>query len=461
MPGGPDARTVARPRAARASTAGARGRPGLVQGELAAREDARPRPARLRPGPEQRGAQPAGRHPRHPRRAVGQVRLGGSRQGLRGLGRPPRGCVLRDHVPPRARPAGRRCSCLAGSATPTRPWRTAPPTPTWSTSTGARASTYVAVDLADPTAAIPWPIPLADAEVSAKDQQNPSLDAVDADAAATHADPRPRRAARSGSGRRASRDADRRRPRPAGPHRPRGRRRLALGRVRRCAQRRGIHRRRRGRDARGEGGCLESQRHVPATTGRGWPRRHRFTLVHYSTDYVFDGTSGRAHRGRTVVTAGVYAQTKAAGDLAVATTPRHYLLRTSWVVGDGKNFVATMRSLAERGVHPSVVDDQVGRLSFATELARATRHLLDTGAAHGTYNVTNAGAPTSAGPTLAREIFRLCGRDDSRRDAGRAPRSTPPARARARGRRTAFSTSTRSRPPASFPRTPSSRWPGT
>ena len=74
---------------------------------------------------------------------------------------------------------------------------------------------------------------------------------------------------------------------------------------------------------------------------------------------------------------GVYAQTKAAGDVAVATAPRHYVLRTSWVIGAGKNFVRTMQQLAADGVSPKVVDDQVGRLTFTEELSRATRHLLD------------------------------------------------------------------------------------
>ena len=63
-----------------------------------------------------------------------------------------------------------------------------------------------------------------------------------------------------------------------------------------------------------------------------------------------------------------------------ATAPRHYLLRTSWVIGDGNNFVRTMKKLADNGVSPSVVGDQTGRLTFTAELSRATRHLLDVGA---------------------------------------------------------------------------------
>ena len=90
--------------------------------------------------------------------------------------------------------------------------------------------------------------------------------------------------------------------------------------------------------------------------------------------------------------------------------PRHYLLRTSWVVGDGANFVRTMARLADEGATPSVVSDQIGRLTFADELARATHHLVETGAPYGTYHVTNGGPPMSWAD-VAREVFALRGRD--------------------------------------------------
>ncbi|GAA5159004.1 sugar nucleotide-binding protein [Ornithinimicrobium tianjinense] len=136
--------------------------------------------------------------------------------------------------------------------------------------------------------------------------------------------------------------------------------------------------------------------------------RHGLTLVHYSSDYVFDGTSQEHHEDEPLSPLGVYGQSKAAGDLAVSVAPRHYLLRTSWVVGQGSNFVATMRSLAERGASPSVVHDQVGRLTFADDLARATAHLLSTRAPYGTYNVTNDGAPASW-EEVARQVFTRLG----------------------------------------------------
>ena len=85
-------------------------------------------------------------------------------------------------------------------------------------------------------------------------------------------------------------------------------------------------------------------------------------------------------------------------------------MRTSWVIGDGPNFVRTMARLADEGVAPAVVDDQVGRLTFADEIARATRHLLDADAPYGTYHVSNGG-PAMSWADVAREVFALRGRD--------------------------------------------------
>ncbi|MEO5662785.1 MAG: bifunctional dTDP-4-dehydrorhamnose 3,5-epimerase family protein/NAD(P)-dependent oxidoreductase [Nocardioides sp.] len=147
---------------------------------------------------------------------------------------------------------------------------------------------------------------------------------------------------------------------------------------------------------------------APATLA-GLAATHGFTLVHYSSEYVFDGTAVEHTEDEPVSPLGVYAQSKAAGDIAVGLAPRHYLMRTSWVIGEGKNFVRTMATLAANGVSPSVVSDQVGRLTFADELSRATRHLFSAGAAFGTYNISNAGDPMSWA-TIAREVFTRCGR---------------------------------------------------
>ncbi|WP_146339527.1 bifunctional dTDP-4-dehydrorhamnose 3,5-epimerase family protein/NAD(P)-dependent oxidoreductase [Nesterenkonia sp. NBAIMH1] len=140
---------------------------------------------------------------------------------------------------------------------------------------------------------------------------------------------------------------------------------------------------------------------------------HQLTLVHVSTDYVFDGTQQIHTEDESFSPLGVYGQSKAAGDTAVATAPQHYILRTSWVIGDGPNFVRTMASLAARGVDPSVVSDQMGRLSFAGEIARAIDHLLTTRAAYGTYNVSNAGEP-AAWADIAKKVYKLTGHDPER-----------------------------------------------
>ena len=138
---------------------------------------------------------------------------------------------------------------------------------------------------------------------------------------------------------------------------------------------------------------------------------HSVTLVHVSSDYVFDGTKqGEYCETDALCPLGVYGQTKAAGDAAVATTPRHYILRTSWVIGEGNNFVRTMASLAEKGINPSVVNDQIGRLTFTADLASAIRHLLETEAPYGVYNMTNSGEPASWAD-IAHKVFELAGHD--------------------------------------------------
>ncbi|MGE9809432.1 sugar nucleotide-binding protein [Janibacter sp. G1551] len=146
----------------------------------------------------------------------------------------------------------------------------------------------------------------------------------------------------------------------------------------------------------------------PATLAR-LAREHQLRLVHYSSDYVFDGTREVHDEDEAPSPLGVYGQTKAAGDLAVATAPDHLILRTTWVIGEGANFVATMARLAGDGISPAVVDDQVGRLSFAQDVAAATVHLLESGAPTGTYDVTNDGDPLTWA-ALAREVFAARGR---------------------------------------------------
>lgn len=140
--------------------------------------------------------------------------------------------------------------------------------------------------------------------------------------------------------------------------------------------------------------------------------RHGITLVHFSSDYVFDGAKDLHVEDEPLSPLGVYGQSKAAGDVAVSTTSRHYLLRTSWLIGDGPNFLRTMAALADRGVSPSVVGDQWGRLTFTDDLVAATLHLLRSSAPFGTYNATCSG-PAQSWADIAAEVFVLRGRHGS------------------------------------------------
>ena len=101
----------------------------------------------------------------------------------------------------------------------------------------------------------------------------------------------------------------------------------------------------------------------------------------------------------------------AAGDIAVAGCPRHYIMRSSWVIGEGHNFVKTMKALSDRVADPedklkqvTVVDDQLGRLTFTRDMAEAIFHVLGTHAPYGTYDCTGAGAVKSWAD-IARAVF--------------------------------------------------------
>lgn len=142
-------------------------------------------------------------------------------------------------------------------------------------------------------------------------------------------------------------------------------------------------------------------------------RAHRATLVHVSSDYVFDGTVELHTEDEPLSPLGVYGQTKAAGDRLVATLPDHYIVRTSWVIGEGNNFVRTMASLAERGIDPSVVDDQIGRLTFTEDIAAAIDYLITAQPDSGLYNLSAGGSPLSWAD-IAKWVFTLTGHDPGR-----------------------------------------------
>jgi dTDP-4-dehydrorhamnose reductase len=134
------------------------------------------------------------------------------------------------------------------------------------------------------------------------------------------------------------------------------------------------------------------------------------TLVHLSSEYVFDGThEGPIPEDWPPNPLSVYGRSKADGDTQASYVTKHYLVRTTWVVGDGGNFVRTMAGLADRGASPTVVDDQIGRPTFTTDLAAGIAHLLRTRAPYGTYNLTNGGEPASWADVAA-AVFTARGR---------------------------------------------------
>lgn len=140
---------------------------------------------------------------------------------------------------------------------------------------------------------------------------------------------------------------------------------------------------------------------------------HNLTVVHVSSDYVFDGERETHSVDETFAPLGVYGQTKAAGDAVIMTIPKHYLVRTSWVVGDGPNFIRTMQTLAEKGINPRVVNDQIGLLTYTSDLAQGIIDLLESEASFGTYNITSGGEPRSWFE-IAQQAFADGGHDPTR-----------------------------------------------
>jgi dTDP-4-dehydrorhamnose reductase len=138
---------------------------------------------------------------------------------------------------------------------------------------------------------------------------------------------------------------------------------------------------------------------------------HDLTLVQVSTDYVFDGRISPHPEDEPMAPLGVYAQTKAAADLLVGVLPKHYVIRVSWLIGDGPNFVRTMIGLAAKNISPKVVEDQVGRLTFTDTLVYGIERLLSDNAQPGTYNLTNSGEEASWAD-ITRAIFSAIHRDD-------------------------------------------------
>jgi dTDP-4-dehydrorhamnose reductase len=131
-------------------------------------------------------------------------------------------------------------------------------------------------------------------------------------------------------------------------------------------------------------------------------------LVHISTDYVFDGTSKVPLKEDAKTNPiNVYGASKKLGEEMVRSlNPRHFIFRTAWLYGDGKNFVRTMLSLGQKGDIIRVVNDQIGSPTSTVDLSNCIIEMMHTNS-YGTYHATCQGS--CSWYDFAKEIFRLKG----------------------------------------------------
>lgn len=136
------------------------------------------------------------------------------------------------------------------------------------------------------------------------------------------------------------------------------------------------------------------------------------TLIHVSTDYVFDGCGCTPYTEEAAVApTGAYGRTKLAGEQAVAESGcKHIIIRTAWLYSPfGRNFVKTMRTLTAERELLQVVFDQVGSPTYAGDLADAILHIVEGGTheAYGTYHYSNEGV--CSWYDFAKEICEMSG----------------------------------------------------
>lgn len=126
---------------------------------------------------------------------------------------------------------------------------------------------------------------------------------------------------------------------------------------------------------------------------------HHTTLIHISTDFVFDGASGiPLTENSTTHPINVYGLSKLKGEQAIAQVlNQHYIIRTSWLYSEkANNFCKTMLKLAQIKDYLQVIYDQVGTPTYAIDLARCIVHILhadhqENNKAYGTYHYSNEG----------------------------------------------------------------------
>jgi len=115
------------------------------------------------------------------------------------------------------------------------------------------------------------------------------------------------------------------------------------------------------------------------------------TLVHFSTDYVFDGSKEEYVESDHTIPINVYGESKMFGEMNIVESMNDYrIIRTSWLFGHyGRNFVETMLKLSSEVDTVKVVDDQFGKPTFTADLAHKTVEII--GLEPGIYHITNEG----------------------------------------------------------------------
>ena len=158
-------------------------------------------------------------------------------------------------------------------------------------------------------------------------------------------------------------------------------------------------------------------------------------LVHISTDYVFNGQANEAYKEtHQTDPINTYGLSKHAGEVAIkASGCRYAILRTSWVFdGRNKNFLTTMLKLAQMHKTVSVVNDQMGRPTYAGHLAQAVLKVTNELIANrkeclGIFNITNTG-PVISWAEYAKAIFREQNLDIHVKEISSAEYPTPAKR---------------------------------
>ena len=127
-------------------------------------------------------------------------------------------------------------------------------------------------------------------------------------------------------------------------------------------------------------------------------------FVYISTDYVFKGDGEEPWKPKSItIPLNNYGRSKLSGEYALENYPRKYIVRISWLFGDGKNFVNTMLSLKDKE-SINVVNDQIGRPTYTKDLSRLLVDMIETDK-YGIYNVSNEGQYISW-YDFAKEIFK-------------------------------------------------------